>query len=261
MTISLLSALALRENMVRLYFDGPVYYSRVLDHGDAFDVARYIFSFDPDSRDSYGSAPRGVLPAQVDRPEPDVLDVWVDRKLSSFPAVYLVDVNGLLHAETLEPLLLHSATFHGLQAGIAPPTMDAGISNRDLANPQVTTQTPNPAGLGTFPVDETGDWARDEGIVSYKKRCLRRLSTRKGAYKHLPNYGINAYQSVKALARPGLIEQMTKDAEDQIRQEPETIDVRVSVVRQGPLTYFRIRSRCSLGSGVVDFIAPVLISG
>ncbi len=259
MTISLVSALALRENMVALTFDGPVYYTRVLDNGDAFDVTRYIISVDPSSVDGEGEPIRPVLPAQADRPVPNTIHLWVDRRFSSFPAPYLIDVNGLLHADTLEPLDVHNATFHGLRAGLPAPSTDSGISNRDIANPQVTSQTPQPGGLGTYPVDETGDVARDEGLVSFKKRVLRRLGTKKGAYPQLPGYGITAYQSVKALARPGVVDSIAKDAEDQIRQEPETINVKVRVVMQDSLAYFRVKVRCSFGT--VEFSAPVLVQG
>ncbi len=257
MTLNLLSAVAVRENVIRLQFDAPVYYTRVLDSGDAYDVARYIIVGDPDSRDQDGEPPRALLPAQADLTEPDVIDLWLDRKMSGFPARYSVDVNGLLTALTLEPLGEHTAFFFGVLAALPPPTTDAGVSNRDLANPQ---DQGAPGALGSYATDDTGDVAFDSGLVSYRKRVLRRLSTRKGAYKHLPNYGVNVYESVKALARPGLIEQLASDAQDQVKQEPETVQAKVDVIMQGPIAYFRVRARCTFG-GVVEITAPVLISG
>jgi hypothetical protein len=253
MTISLVSALALRENMVRLTFDADIYYSAVLDSGDASDTARYLFTPDAASRGSDGLPPRFILAARADLFDARTIDLWVDRRFSPYPSRYIIDVNGLLEAVTLDPLVTHTASFLGCTRGVPQLTLEAGISNRDLANPQ---DNGTEASLGTFPVDDTGDIANDGGLIGYKKRVLRRLSTRKGRYKHLPNYGTLAYDSIKMLARPGVIQQIADDAESQIRQEPETTQVSVKVVMQGSLAFYRCKIRCTFG-GPIELLTGV----
>ncbi len=264
--INLLSALAVRENVVRLEFDVAPYFSSVLDPGDGSDPARYAITPDPSSRGNDGFPPRSVFVAMAQLSGPTSIDIWTDRKLSPFPAVYEVTVNSLLDAATLGNLNIYRATFLGLRAGRPSPQPQNVISNADIANPQTfrgalgSLSVPSDALLGTLPVDETGDLAKDEGLESYRKRVLRRLSTKKDRYLHLPGYGVLAVSSVKMLARPGTIQSIAADAEEQIRQEPETVDVRVDVVTQGSLAFYRIKVRCSFGQ-TVDLLAPIAITG
>lgn len=264
--INLVNAIALRENMVRLWFDVPVYVTNVLDPGDATDPARYSFEADADSVGSDGLAPREVRPALIEASSDVTLDVWTDRRLSPFPSTYLVSVNGLLESPTLEVLNNYRASFFGLRAGVPVPSPDMAISNADFANPQTLSGAldplPNPGDsvLGTLPVDETGDLAKDEGLQSYKKRVFRRLTTKKGRFRHLPDYGTIVLDSVKMLARPGLLGQISADAEEQIKQEPETVAVQVRIVRQGELAFYRIRVRCSFGA-TIDMSVPIAITG
>lgn len=266
MNLSLVTALALRENLVRLTFDQPVYFTNVLDPGDASNVVRYALAAKSDTIGSDGMPPRGVLPALAEHPSPAVIDLWTDRKMSPYPSRYIVALNGLLADVTLDPLGVSQKEFYGLRAGVPVPSPDRAVSNADLANPQTLSGAldplalPTSAVLGTLPVDDTGDLAKDEGLASYKKRVIRRLTTRKGRFKHAPTYGTLMLESVKLLARPGLLQSLAADAEDQIRQEPETIAVKVQIVAQGSIAFYRIRVRCSFGQ-TVDMTVPISITG
>lgn len=266
MTISLVDTLAIRENLVRLTFDVAPYFSAVLDPGDASNPARYTLGAKADTIGSDGLPPRGVFAAMAELAAPTVIHLWTDRKLSPFPSRYTVSLNGILEDGSLDPLDVYQGEFYGLRAGRVIPTPDRAISNADIANPQTLSGALDPLALptdsvlGTYPVDDTGDIAKDEGLQSYKKRVLRRLSTRKGRFRHLPNYGTLALESVKQLARPGLMQAIAADAEEQIRQEPETVAVKVQIVMQGAVAFYRIRVRCSFGQ-TVDMTAPVSITG
>lgn len=266
MTISLLHALAIRENAIRLTFDADVYFSAVLDPGDASNPSRYSVVADATSVGSDGLPPRNVFAAIAELIEPTVVQLWTDRKLSPYPSLYTINLNGILQDVTLDPLVVFSAGFYGLQAGVPVPTADRAISNADIANPQTLSgaldplSQPTDSVLGTYPIDDTGDVARDEGLQSYKKRVLRRLSTRKGRYAHLPGYGTLAFDSLKKLGRPGLLQDIAADAEAQILEEPETVKVQVRIAMQGGLAFFRIRIRCSFGQ-TFDMTAPVLVTG
>lgn len=87
--------------------------------------------------------------------------------------------------------------------------------------------------LGKFQTDETGDLATVQGLRAYSDRVFRRLSTRKDKFGHLPGYGTLFAAYSKQLARTGVKELLALDAEEQIRQEPETTSVSV-IVRQDP---------------------------
>ncbi len=221
---------------------------------------------DATSVGSDGLPPRNVFVAQVDLLEPTVVQVWTDRKLSPFPTRYTINLNGILQDITLDPLLVFSAPFLGLQAGTPTPTRDNTISNADIANPQTLSgaldplSLPTDSVLGTYPIDDTGDVAKDEGLASYKKRVLRRLSTRKGKFAHLPGYGTLAFESLKKLGLPAAYQQIAADAEAQIREEPETVAVQVKVTMQGGVAFYRIRVRCTFGA-TFDMTAPIQISG
>lgn len=264
MALNLVSALAVRENLIRLRFDAAVYWSGLLDPKDASRLSRYLIAPVTSSRDDQGEPPRDVWPARAVRSsaDPNALEVWTDRRLSGYPARYSIAVNGLYRAADLsDPVATKTAELLGLRAAVPPPLAELAISNRDLANPT------SPGGLalddsqlGSYVTDHTGDLAYDEGVASWKKRVFRRLTTPKGRYRHLPGYGVLIFESVKALARPGLVQQIARDAEDQIRQEPETVSVRVRVEVQGPLVFFRVFARCSFGS-VGAFSIPVPLVG
>lgn len=266
MTISLVSALCVRENVVRLSFDAPIYFSSVLDPGDASELTRYQLSPDESSIGGDGLSPRDVWPARAQLPDPEVftvVDLWVDRRFSPFPSRYSVKVNGLLAFDRLSGLAGNSAEFFAVRAGVPSPTPEAIISNADIANPQSLSTAlgvvpvPSEAVLGTYPVDDTGDVAHDQGLTSYKKRCLRRLSTPKGRHRHLPQYGVGIPQAIKLLARPSVLQALAADAEDQLRQEPETVKAQIKIVMQGGVAFFRCRVRCSLAVDPIDLLAPV----
>lgn len=264
MTISLVTSLAIRENVVRLTFDTAVYYTNVLDPSDASNPARYTITGKSDTVGSDGLPPRGVFAALAEHPSPTVIDVWTDRRLSPYPSRYTITLNGIVADGTLDPLNVYTSEFYGLRAGKPKPTPDLAISNADIANPQTLSgaldplSLPTDSVLGTLPVDDTGDLAKDEGLQSFKKRVLRRLTTRKGRFRHLPQYGTLAVESVKQLARPGLQASIAADAEEQIRQEPETVAVNVRIHMQGSVAYYRIRVRCSFGQ-TVDMLIPIAI--
>lgn len=263
MTISLVSALCVRENVARLTFDAPIYFTAVLDPGDASDLAHYALTPDLASIGGDGLPPRPVWPARVDSVSDRSVELWVDRRFSPFPSRYTVRLTGLLAADGLSGLVGDSASFFAVRAGLPNPSPEALLSNADLANPQSLSTAlgavPNPtdAVLGTLPVDDTGDLARDQGLASYKKRCLRRLSTQKGRYRHLPNYGVNIPQSVKLLARASTLQALAADAESQLGEEPETVKAQVSIVMQGGVAFFKVRVRCSLSTNPIDLFAAV----
>ena len=259
----LILAEAVRENVVRLTFDQPVYYSRW--HDPASFVQRYAIAADPSAIGIDGNPTRPVAVAAVHRvPDSDrQIDVWTDRVMSPTGSRYTITVIGLMSANlsmALNPSQ-SSYTFTGVQQGMPVLSADQMIGNRDFANPQFGA-TVRPAimrpgsnvfalpQVGHFVADDTGDYAYDQGMESYKKRVFRRLTTPKGTFRQHPGYGVRIPGSVKRLARANLTDSVAADAEDQIQQEPETKSVSVALV-QSPsdpsLWIYRITAKTSIG--------------
>lgn len=260
-------ALAIRENVVRLFFNVPIKYTGILDPNDAASSERYVFVPDLDSIGYDNEPPRLVLAAHADLVTEEgtggtQIDVTTDRPLSPFPSIYTIAVNGLVTSSggLLDPSSA-SVTFDGLHKGLPPPLPDEAAAGRDIAKPQTREALFDPLPvttvdtiLGTYPTDDTGDYAFDKGLASYLKRVRRRLMTRKNAFGHLPGYGVTIPDSVKHLARPGTVQTIASDAEEQIEREPETIEARVQVVPGSVpgLFFYRLRIRTTFNKDVND---------
>lgn len=240
----LLTALAIRENVVRLGFSDAVYLSRLLDPPDASNPLRYAFAPVSTSVGAAGDAPRPVTAVSADYAVDEVtgfvlgqgrlIDVVLDRPMTPFPAQYVVTVNNLFDVGGTASITTASLGFDAVFKQLQEPTLEAGAPVRDVANPQTRSAMldplpdPNdPMNLGTFNVDDTGDYAFDEGLVSLKKRILRRLVTSPGAFLHLPGYGVGVPDYGKRLAQAAVLSTISAAAEAQIGLEPEVAKVAV----------------------------------
>lgn len=233
--LKLLRALAIRENVVRLWFNQAPKFVGNLEIGDADDSERYAVTPISTTTCANGLPPRAVLPASVARASIEgmfgsVIDLTVDRPLSPWPGKYVVACNRIqsINGLFLDPSAT-SKEFFGLSRGFLAPLADQVITGKDIANPQdgrdLIGQL-NSSPLGTIPTDAMGDLAYDDGLSSYRKRVYRRCITRKGAFQHLPGYGVGLLDQVKRLSLPGMRDSIAADAEAQIKQEPETQSVR-----------------------------------
>lgn len=263
--LQLVNAQPVRENVVRLTFNLPVYFSRILDPFDASNRRRYVITPVAGSRGDDGRPPRPVFPAVPNvAAEADAggraIDLTVDRPFSPYPAQYVVAVNGLRASNGAFLAIGHtSLQFDGLAQGAPVPTRETLASRGDFANPQSRLGLGDnvPLGakvvLGAYPVDGSGDYAVDRGLVSYRKRIVRRLSSRLGGFAHLGRYGLGAVDKVKRLDRGGEAETMAAEAESQIREEPETAECRVTVERSTTnpsVVVLRVRARTRSGEAV-----------
>ena len=262
--LTILSAVAVRENCVRLTFNLILAYTDVRGLVDAADPDNYVIEPVEDTIGEDGLPPRPVFPVLVEQVKrPDVngkaIDVWLDRRLSPYPAQYRVrGVRSVAaNGAALSSLI---AVFHGVTW--APPTPEnATTPATDIANPGYESASiPGSTQiLGVYPTTSQGDYATDQGLVSYKKRIFRRLTTRRGRFAHLPNYGVGLLDQIKRLAKPSIKQTIAAQAEAQIREEPETLDVRVTITSDANtpgLFRFRVQARTGV-YGTVNLDIPV----
>jgi hypothetical protein len=255
-------AVAIAENVVRLYFSETPYFSGLLDQLDASLLSHYAIAPNVATQGVDGSAARPVtvLYAQVGT-DPNSIDLVLDRPMTPAPSLYTVTVTGVADTATMTPLLAPVPQgFVGCYRRIVPPQLGSPLPSRDFANPQTPASlsgtsplSPSAIAYGTYVVDDTGDYAFDEGVAAYKKRILRRGMTRKNGFAHLPGYGVGIPERGKKLASATLRQQMAADWEDQIKQEPETAAVSVSTStdpNNPSLCYFVVLARMKTGTAV-----------
>lgn len=261
--LRLLTAEAVRENVVRLGFNQAIRFSGVFDPGDAANPERYVINAVAGTVGLDELPVRDVSPivaelAAVESGGGSFIDVTLDRPMSPYPCRYVATVNQIV-SETgtlLEPGFT-TLSYFSVFKGLPVIAMDLAVARRDFANPQTFESlldplpvTNDPTLLGGYPVDDGGDYAIDEGLTSYKKRVIRRLTTRKGAFAHLPNYGVGVPDRVKRLGGSSYRQALAADAESQIKEEPETLAVSVRAISDPnypSLLILRVRAKTNTG--------------
>jgi len=272
-TFALVSALAIRENVVRLTFTEAPLFDTLLTANDAHNPERYDIV---PVAGTFGSDELPTRPvravfadvAAIAGSLGTIIDVTVDRPFSPYPGEYRISVNQL---ESVSGALLDpthsSTTFLGVYRPMRVQSLTATVPSRDMANPQtysglVNAAVSNPDGasqLGTFPIDPTGDYAFDDGLTQVKKRIIRRLVTRKGSFPSLPDYGVGVPSYGKQLGSAAVRQRIAADAQTQIAAEPEVADVSVNAITDATnpnITLLRIRVRLNGAAGSTQFDVP-----
>ena len=153
------------------------------------------------------------------------------------------------------PVTLNQADYAGLLSAEAKDEASRArrSSNavRDVANPPV----PNSPAGGTLIINSGGDYELEDGAALLKKLIIRRLTTQKGGFFHLPEYGVGL--AVKGLLPAANLIKLRADIIRQVKREPEVTaaDVQLSLGTQNDLTV-RVRAQIDTG-GSLDFSFPV----
>jgi hypothetical protein len=237
--LALEEALAVRENVVQLTFSAPIYFSGVLDPGDGSDPSRYQLNPVAGTSGMDGQPARSVavVSAAVTGLGGAQIQVTVDRPFSPYGARYTVTAVGVrdLIGNLIAPGL-GTQEFFGLYRQLATPSLDVIVPSRDIANPQdrqaLLDPLPmyDPLVLGTIPVDDTGDYAFDEGITNTKKRIFRRVLTTANGFAHLRDYGVGLATFGKRLGSAVVRQQLASEIERQVRLEPDVASCSAIVV-------------------------------
>lgn len=238
-SFALVSAMAIRENVVRLTFSAAIKFTGLLDPGDGSAPELYSVTLnDTNAVGIDGKPARQVNVATVARgPGLDQVDVTVDRSFSHFPVQYIVAVSGLTSIDG-DPLGDDTLiVFDGLHRALIPNTAALAVPRRDIASPNdlealAESEIPDieTAALGVFAFDTAGDYAADAGTTSFRKRVFRRCFTEPDSFAHLPGYGVGVLGMVKRLGRRELQQTTAHRAEQQILEEPEAVSASVSFV-------------------------------
>lgn len=238
-------AAAYRENVIRVTMSEFLIFDGLLGPKDGSNAALWSVAEVASAigRDGNPSRPVRVLTATLAEEGDDgvifadvgrIVDLTLDRPMTPWPSRYIVSWQGLYAATDGAPLLAGTAETLGAYRVLQPPTVEAPRPSRDFANPQTTdaareqVQDPtSPFALGNFGIGNDGDYAYDEGNQNLKKRVIRRLVTRKGAFAHLPGYGVGVPDRVKQLAKNSTLAEIRAEAEQQIALEPDVDRVKV----------------------------------
>ncbi len=237
-------AVAARENAIQVEFSQKIYFSGVLDPKDASDVSNYTLTPVAGGVAMDGSPVRPVnivAAALVDVTggAGRFLELTLDRPMSPWPCQYSLGLNGIWLEDQSNAMPDTEVVVAAVFKQLVKPSLDVGIIARDIANPQTlsnaySAQVPdplNPNNLGTIVVDDTGDYASDDGNSAYKMRILRRAVTIPGGFVHLGDeYGVGIPSHGKRLAQAGVLGRLSSELEKQVGKEPETEKV---VVRTG----------------------------
>lgn len=241
-----IDAQALKENIIRVEFSENFYFTGLFDPGDASVNSNWTVTAVGGTTGISGDIARDVNVVFVELSGEDdgvfgadqgrFLNVVLDRPLTSWPAQYQLSWSNIFSQDLLSTssgTFQVAATYRQLEV----PQIQVPTPSRDIANPQTLSAAqssiPVPTlsiALGTFGVDDRGDYALDEGDVNLKKRILRRLMTRKNAFAHLPGYGVGVPDRIKTLGTAAALASLRADAEAQIAQEPDVQQVRVLIL-------------------------------
>lgn len=267
--IHFLDIVAIRENVIRIEFDEAVNLTGLLEAEDASRTDIWTVTEEPTTTGYAGEPPRKVRIVSVELSgeedsvaEADVgrfVNLVLDRPMTPYPAVYTVTWTDVF-AKGLASSSSGQSDVLAVYRELEPPQIVVPRASQDFANPQTTgmaaESVPLPnilLALGSFGVDDQGDYASDEGLVSLKKRVIRRLMTRKGAFAHLPNYGVGVPEYAKKLGQAVVISTIRTEAESQISQEPDVESCRVAVIINSDvpnIVRFRVAVKPKVGKPV-----------
>jgi hypothetical protein len=152
--------------------------------------------------------------------------------------------------------IVQTLTVDAVYKQLARPSLDCAIPSRDIASPQTLSSFSDPLPnvnsvvLGSFAIDDNGDYAFDEGLVNLKKRIYRRLIFKPGSFPHMPTYGVGVPTYAKQLNTAATRGKLASEAETQISKEPDVEKCVVQIVTDSDvpsLVRFRILVRTKLG--------------
>lgn len=246
--ISVVRALAVAGQVVRVVFDDEPLHRSPAGGSDALNPSNYSLTVT-------GGAAVAPTPVGVDR-DPIVgpargvgngtaaadergMDVHVDRPLVVGVGyqVFVRNVQSMSGGTLASP---YSAIFGGVTR-LEETKVPA--RNQDLID------LANPAFVGGYVFDDSGDLATDTPEDGLRKRIYRRLTTRRGSFRWMPGYGSTI--DLKETGSLAKISAAQADLTAQVKQEPDVAaaSVRITVFDNG-VTIIRTAAKSRKGAFV-----------
>jgi phage baseplate assembly protein W len=82
-------------------------------------------------------------------------------------------------------------------------------------------------------VDRTGDYMLDAGIEALRQAIYRRLLTRPGEYKHVPEYGVGVQSYLKSRATRDNLERLKTAIKTQLLRDPRVEAIEDIAIESG----------------------------
>ena len=221
-TVSVANAFAAGSTVVRVTLNGVPLAADPLAAGDALNPNTWMVTrLDTDQ----------VLPvidvALVQ--SPNVFDLSLLLPLANALTQHEINASALLSAGGAPCIPPSTFTFNGAQASREPGPEAAPnwmrSPTQDLRNDMAPTDNTPPATLVLGP---NGDYVNVSGPDLTAKMILRRYTTARGAFFHLPNFG--AGLQPKALVRTADIPTLQKNLQSQAEMEPTVKSATVQVL-------------------------------
>lgn len=220
-TNAIANVYATTTHTVRVVLEAPPLAQDPFATGDALN---------PETWGIVRNDPETLTIVLVNKVDTVTLDLITLEPIGSHLDTLEVSVNGLLSLGGAPFGDIASASCPGVVQTLDP--VDAVTSevfrDRDLKNPPFDTGRVG-GRAGTIQIGSDGDYETEAGRPLLRKLVLRRLGTRRGAFRHLPNYGIGLVEK-EPLPSGGDLRLIKKDIEIQVLSEPDVKNCRASLL-------------------------------
>lgn len=180
------------------------------------------------------------------------VDLHVLEALGNFFETHRVTAIGLLSASGASASAPLSADILGTVETIDPLQAVAldRFLDRDLANPPLQSEIGGFS--GTLQIGSDGDYETEAGIPLAKKLVIRRIATPRGAFPHLPTYGIGILEK-EPIPGSGNLVALRKEIESQILEEPDVEDVHAALLLdRSNVLFIQLRVRLAGNGATFD---------
>lgn len=197
----------------------------------ASDPATFWDALNPSNWRLEPLSPHGIvvrLAQVVTRVSETAVRVFFDGRLDA-PATYRIVVENIREAGGGSISLdeeCRAAEFQTFPIYRVPPSRERA-SRIDLANPQTLSDEKVTNPLGTFQINDRGDYGLESGRAYLRKRILRRATSALGTFFHLPDYGFES--PLKGLVKPSARRALQAAVLAQVLREPDVAQASVEV--------------------------------
>lgn len=228
-TLSVAAAWAITTHAVRVQLTSEPRHVDGFDAGDALNPLTWSIVDTTTGRD--------LTIAIVGMHDAVTVDIQTLEALGDHLEIHTVTATGLISIDGFPMTAPVSATFPGVVQTMDPTDQTRAVDfrDRDFANPPFQISRGLGA-AGTLVIGADGDFENEAGRPLLRKLLLRRMNTKRGSIRHLPDYGVE-FEEKEPIASGGDLVAVLRDVEAQAQREPDVIKAvaRGSLDRSGVL--------------------------